>query len=153
MAARLPRISQIADLIGGISLTGLMVPEAVAYSSIAGLPIAFGITAAVVGPLAYAIIGRSRLAVVSATSSAAALLAAAIANSALPNLPRADCAVALITLVSLFFLVGALLRVSSLTSFISRTVLHGFGFGLAIIISVFRHRQSLDPQEMQLLKW
>ena len=63
MAAPTPRLSTLADLIGGISLTGLLVPEAVAYSSIAGLPIAFGITAAIVGPLAYAIIGRSRLAV------------------------------------------------------------------------------------------
>lgn len=136
MALSLARGSTFADLVGGISLTGLLVPEAVAYSSIAGLPIAFGITAAIVGPLAYAIIGRSRLAVVSATSSAAALLSAAIANSALPNVPRADCAVAIIVLVSLFFLIGAMLRVSALTSFISRTVLHGFGFGLAIIISV-----------------
>ena len=136
MAAPTPRLSTLADLIGGISLTGLLVPEAVAYSSIAGLPIAFGITAAIVGPLAYAIIGRSRLAVVSATSGAAALLSAAIANSALPNVPRSDCAVALVVLVSLLFLAGAMLRVSALTSFVSRTVLHGFGFGLAIIISV-----------------
>jgi MFS superfamily sulfate permease-like transporter len=136
MADSSRRTSVFADLIGGISLTGLLVPEAVAYSSIAGLPIAFGITAAIAGPFAYALIGRSRLAVVSATSSAAALISAAIANSALPNIPRVDCAVALVLLVSLFFLIGAMLRVSALTSFVSRTVLHGFGFGLAITISV-----------------
>jgi MFS superfamily sulfate permease-like transporter len=113
-----------------------MVPEAIAYSSIAGLPASFGITAAVVGPIAYAIVGRSRLAVVTATSGAAALLAAAIANSALPNVPRADCAVALTALVGLFFLIGAALRVAPLTSFISRAVLQGFGLGLAITIAI-----------------
>ena len=153
MATRAPRSFVFADLIGGISLTGLMVPEAVAYASIAGLPVAFGISAAVVGPLAYAVIGRSRLAVVSATSSAAALLFAAIANAALPNIPRADCAVALILLVSLFFLLGAVLRISTLTSFVSRTVLHGFGFGLAVIISIRQLPALLGMKSVQGDPW
>ena len=113
-----------------------MVPEAIAYSAIAGLPAAFGVSAAVVGPLAYATIGRSRLAVVSATSGAAALLAAAIANVDISGVPRADCAVALTLLVGVFFLAAALLRISALTSFVSRAVLHGFGLGLAITICI-----------------
>ena len=136
MVAEPDRASPLRDFAGGISLAGLLIPEAVAYSSIAGLPPAFGITGAVVGPLAYAILGRSRLAVVSATSGAAALLAAGIANAAIPNASRVDCAVALAVLVGLFFTIGAALRITSLTSFISRAVLHGFGFGLAITISV-----------------
>lgn len=126
----------LADLVGGLSLAGLMVPEAIAYSAIAGLPATFGITAAITGPLGYAIIGRSRLAVVSATSGAAALLAAAIGNAGIPDVPRADCALALTLLVGLFFLAAAMLRVAALASFVSRAVLHGFGLGLAITISV-----------------
>lgn len=158
MATRAPRSFVLADLIGGISITGLMVPEAVAYSSIAGLPVAFGISAGVVGPLAYGVVGRSRLAVISATSSAAALLSAAIANAALPNVPRTDCAVALILLVSLFFLIGAVLRISTLTSFVSRTVLHGFGFGLAVTISVRQlpallGMKSVQGNPWQILRW
>ena len=125
-----------ADLIAGLSLTGLMLPEAIAYSAIAGLPPSFGVTAAVVGPLGYSIVGRSRLAVVTATSGAAALLAAGIANAALPNVPRADCAIALTLLVGLFFLLGAVFRLSALTSFVSRAVLQGFGLGLAITITI-----------------
>ena len=115
MAARGLRSPILADLIGGISLTGLMIPESIAYSAIAGLPPSFGAIAAVVGPLAYAIVGRSRLAVVTATSGAAALLAAAI---------------------GLFFLLGAAFRLASLTNFISRAVLHGFSLGLAITITI-----------------
>lgn len=126
----------VADLVGGISLTGLMVPEGIAYSAIAGLPPSFGITAAVIGPLGYAVIGRSRLAVVTATSGAAALLAAGIANAAIPNVPRTDCALALTLLVGLFFVLGAVLRLSALTSFVSRAVLQGFGLGLAITITI-----------------
>jgi len=125
-----------ADLVAGLSLTGLMVPEGIAYSAIAGLPPSFGLSAAVIGPLGYSIVGRSRLAVVTATSGAAALLAASIANAAIPNTPRIDCAVALTLLVGLFFLLGALLRLSALTSFVSRAVLQGFGLGLAITITI-----------------
>lgn len=125
-----------ADLLAGLSLTGLMLPEAIAYSAIAGLPPSFGVTAAIVGPLGYSIIGRSRLAVVSATSGAAALLAAGIANAALATVPRADCAIALSLLVGLFFVLGALFRLSALTSFVSRAVLQGFGLGLAITITI-----------------
>ena len=136
MEARPLRRPMLSDLVGGMSLSGLMIPEAIAYSAIAGLPPSFGVTAAIVGPLAYALVGRSRLAVVSATSGASALLAAGIANVALPNVSRADCALALTLLVALFFLLGAALRLSSLTSFISRAVLHGFGLGLAITISI-----------------
>src|SRR6185437_8908957 len=111
-------------------------PEAIAYSSIAGLPSSFGITGAIVGPLAYAIIGRSRLAVVSATSGAAALLAAGIANAAIPDASRADSAIALTSLVGVFFVLGAAFRITALTSFISRAVLQGFGFGLALTITI-----------------
>ena len=121
-----------AELVAGISLTGLMIPEGIAYSAIAGLPPSFGVSAAVIGPLGYAIIGRSRLAVVTATSGAAALLAASIANAAIPGVARADCALALTLLVGLFFLLGAIFRLSALTSFVSRAVLQGFGLGLAI---------------------
>jgi anti-anti-sigma factor len=125
-----------ADLLAGLSLTGLMVPEGIAYSAIAGLPPSFGLSAAVIGPLGYSIAGRSRLAVVTATSGAAALLAASIANAAIPNATRIDCAVALTLLVGLFFLLGALVRLSALTSFVSRAVLQGFGLGLAITITI-----------------
>ena len=136
MASSDQRNPVVADLIGGISLAGLMIPEAIAYSAIAGLPASFGLMAAIVGPLSYAIIGRSRLAAVTATSGAAALLAAAISNAAIPNVPPSDCALALTLLIGLFFLLGAALRLAPLTSFVSRAVLHGFGLGLALTITV-----------------
>ena len=61
-----------ADVIAGVSVAGLLLPEAVAYASIAGLEPARAIVAAVAGCLAYAAIGRSRFAIVSPTSSSAA---------------------------------------------------------------------------------
>ena len=125
-----------ADVVGALSLTGLLLPESIAYSGIAGLPPAYGVTAGVLGPLAYSILGRSRLAVVSATSASAALLAAAVANVGIRDVSRADCAVALTVLVGLFFILGAIFRLAPLTSFVSRAVLRGFAFGIAITICI-----------------
>ena len=136
MAPPSPRSSIVGDLVGSVSLAGLMIPEAIAYSAIAGLPASFGLMAAITGPIAYAINGRSRLAVVTATSGAAALLAAAISNAGIPDVPRSECALALTFLIGIFFLLGAAFRLASLTSFVSRAVLHGFGLGLAITITI-----------------
>ncbi len=57
------------DIVAGLSVAGLLLPEAVAYATIAGLPPGRAIYAAVAGCFVYAWIGRSRFAVVSATSS------------------------------------------------------------------------------------
>ncbi|HEY8975695.1 MAG TPA: SulP family inorganic anion transporter, partial [Burkholderiaceae bacterium] len=66
-----------ADLVAGVSMAGLLLPEAVAYSGIAGMPPQAGVLALFAGLLAYGLIGRSRFAIVSATSSSAAVLGAA----------------------------------------------------------------------------
>src|SRR6478752_3391049 len=59
------------------SIAGLLLPEAVAYSGLAGLPPQAGVVGLFAGLLCYGLIGRSRHAIVSATSSSAAVLAAA----------------------------------------------------------------------------
>ena len=57
------------DLIAGLSVAGVLLPESVAYSSIAGVAPQHGLFAAVVGLVAYAALGRSRYAIVAPTSS------------------------------------------------------------------------------------
>ena len=74
-AARTP---SIADLLAGLSIAGLLLPEAVAYSGLANLPPQAGVIALFAGLLCYGLIGRSRFAIVSATSSSAAVLASAL---------------------------------------------------------------------------
>src|SRR5258708_9513492 len=110
----------VRNAVGGLSPAGLLVPEAIAYSEIAGLPPAAGLAAAIVGPIVYASIGQSRLVVVSATSGAAAVLAAAVDSADIQGSVRAATAAVLIAFVALFLIVGALLRLTSLTNFISR---------------------------------
>src|SRR5215813_14060744 len=68
---------KLPDLLAGLAMAGLLLPEAVAYSGLAGLPPQAGVIALFAGLVSYALIGRSRFAIVSATSSSAAVLAAA----------------------------------------------------------------------------
>ena len=64
------------DVGSGLCVAGLLLPEAVAYAGLAHLPVGHALTALVVGLAIYALFGSSRFAIVSPTSSTAALLAA-----------------------------------------------------------------------------
>jgi MFS superfamily sulfate permease-like transporter len=123
------------DIIAGLSLAGLLLPEAVAYSSIANLPPQAGVIALFAGLICYGLVGTSRFAIVSATSSSAAVLAAASASMAGgDNTLRLAIAMGLVTLTGLFFTVAGLARIGSVSDFIAKPVLRGFAFGLAIVI-------------------
>ncbi len=124
------------DLIAGLCVAGLMLPEAVAYAGIAGLPPQRAIFAGIAGCLAYALFGRSRFAIVSATSSSATILAATLAASSVGAADKAAVASIVVLLAGLLFLAAAAARIGALTGFISRPVLRGFAFGIAITIIV-----------------
>src|SRR5579883_1705317 len=66
-----------ADVLAGLSIAGLLLPEAVAYSGLASLPPQAGVIALFAGLICYGLLGHSRYAIVTATSSSAAVLAAA----------------------------------------------------------------------------
>uniref|UniRef100_UPI0035CC4AA1 SulP family inorganic anion transporter n=1 Tax=uncultured Sphingomonas sp. TaxID=158754 RepID=UPI0035CC4AA1 len=122
------------DIIAGICVAGLLLPEAVAYAGIAGLPPQRAIFAAIAGCLGYAIAGRSRFAVVSATSSSAVILAAMLATAPGGPSDKAALATIVVAMTGLLFLCASVARLGAMTSFISRPVLHGFAFALAVTI-------------------
>jgi SulP family sulfate permease len=68
-----------ADIIAGLTLWGLVVPEAMAYAGIAGLPPQAGLYTLLASLLLYALLGTSRHLVVRATSATAALIASSVA--------------------------------------------------------------------------
>lgn len=131
--------SILRNALAGLAMAGLMLPEAVAYAGIAGLAPGRALVAAVVGGLAYAVIGRSRFAVVSPTSSSAAILAASLASLAAGATGPAAVAAnasALTLLAGVLFVGLAAARLGSLAGFVARPVLRGFAFGLALTIIV-----------------
>ncbi|MDE1915171.1 MAG: SulP family inorganic anion transporter [Sphingomonadales bacterium] len=134
----------VRDLPPGLSVAGVLVPEAVAYAGIAGLAPGRALIAGVAGGLTYALAGRSRFAILGPTSSSAAILGAALVSlsslddPALAHDPalRASLATGMIAIVGLLFLGLRLFRLGNLSGFISRPVLKGFAFGLALTIIV-----------------
>jgi MFS superfamily sulfate permease-like transporter len=124
------------DIIAGLSIAGLMLPEAIAYAGIAGLPPQHAILAAIAGAGAYLLLGRSRFAIVAPTSSSAAILAAALGSLPLGEEARASATPLIVGLVAIIFGLLALARLGGLANFISRPVLRGFAFGLAITIII-----------------
>lgn len=129
--------ARFRDVMAGLSIAGVLLPEAIAYASIANLPAQMGIIALLVGLVCYALAGSSRFAIVSATSSSAAVLAAATASINMNGGEhRLVLAAGLVVITGVFFLLAGLARVGEISSFIAKPVLRGFVFGLAIFITL-----------------
>ena len=127
----------LADLVAGTSIAGLLLPEAVAYAGLAGLPPQAGVIALLVGLGVYALLGSSRFAIVSATSSSATvLLAATNSMGAADPATRAALSVGVVLLAGLFFVAAALAQLGAVSSLIAKPVLRGFALGLALTIVV-----------------
>ena len=124
-----------ANIVAGLSVAGLVLPESIAYGSIAGLPPVHALTAALAGLTVYAVAGRCQVAIVTPTSASAAVLAAALASLGV-GAPGARLALtlALVGCVGLLFVLAGLLRLGFIAAFVSRPVLRGFAFGLAASI-------------------
>jgi len=125
------------DLLAGLAISGLVVPEALAYAGIAGAPPLSGLMAAIAGMISYALLGTSRYAIVAATSSSAAVLAAAL--PAIPGMTVGEqmaLSAALVISSGLLFLLCSVLGLGAMAAFIARPVVRGFSLGIAAIISV-----------------
>jgi high affinity sulfate transporter 1 len=127
-----------ADLIPGLTTAAVVVPKALAYATIAQLPVQAGLFAALVPMAVYAVLGSSRLLSVSTTTPIAILCATAI-GEALRNDPGLDpltAAATLSILVGLMLIAARVLKMGFLANFISEPVLTGFKAGVGFVIVV-----------------
>jgi len=125
------------DAIAGATIWGLLVPEMIAYAGLAGLPPQAGLYTLLVTLAAYAVFGTSRHVVAAGTSAAAVLLASTVVvlhpgGSAAYLTDGA----ALVLFCGGLFVVAGLLRLGFIAQFLSRPVIEGFVFGLAIFVTV-----------------
>jgi sulfate permease, SulP family len=126
-----------ADLLAGLSIAGLLLPEAVAYSGVANLPPQAGVIGLWAGLLCYGLIGRSRFAIVTATSSSAAVLASATLDvGGSDPVQRVAFASILVVGAGLAFTLAGSLHLGAMSNLIARPVLRGYAFGLALVIAV-----------------
>jgi len=131
------------DILAGLTLWGLLVPEAMAYAGIAGLPPQAGLYTLVASLLVYALLGTSRHLSVGPTSATAALLASSVLVAiGVATLEEADPATyqayasAFVLVTGLVFLAAGLTRLGFITQFLSRPVMDGFILGLALFVAV-----------------
>ena len=125
------------DLIAGLTVWAVLVPEALAYATIAGVSPVVGLYAAPGALILYAAFGSSRHLVTGPMAATAALSAAAVATLATPGSNDfVQLTVALALVVGVLALLAGLLRLGFLASFISEPVLKGFIVGLALTIII-----------------
>ncbi len=131
------RTSWRRDLLAGLTVTALLVPEGMAYAQLAGVPPQAAFYAAPAALLLYAFIGSSRQLVV-AVSSAIAITSAATITELAPqgSIEYVTLTAALALLAGLVSIVAGLLRLGRIARLFSSSVLLGFVFGLALIITV-----------------
>jgi SulP family sulfate permease len=124
------------DLIAGLTAAAVVIPKAMAYASIAGLPVQVGLYTAMVPMVIYALLGTSCSLSVSTTTTIAVLTAAELGeivpNGDPPALLRATAALTL--MVGGVLVLASLLRLGFVANFISEPVLVGFKAGIGIVI-------------------
>jgi SulP family sulfate permease len=124
------------DVIAGLTAAAIVIPKAMAYATIAGLPVQVGLYTAFLPMLVYALLGTSRVLSVSTTTTMAILTGAALA----PAVAAEDTAALLRAAATLTLLVGAILivawvfRLGFVANFISEPVLVGFKAGIGVVI-------------------
>lgn len=130
-AARIP-----VDLLAGVTLAALAIPEVMGYTSIAGMPVITGLYTLLLPMLAFAIFGSSRHLVVGADSATAAVMAAGLAGLAVAQTTQYVALAGLMALMAgVLLIVARLVRLGFLADFLSRTVLIGFLTGVGIQVA------------------
>ena len=132
-----PRAWLGKDIVSGITSWAVMVPVAMAYAELAGVPAGVGLITATAGLTAYAVLGTGRHVKVT-TSSTMAVMSASVVASAADGDPARYLALtaALAIIVGLMLLGAGLLRLGFLSEFLAKPVITGFLVGLAVTIIV-----------------
>jgi sulfate permease, SulP family len=124
------------DVVAGLTAAAVVIPKAMAYAPIAGLPVEVGLYTAFVPMLVYALLGTSSILSVSTTTTLAILtgadMAGVVQTGGADALPRA--AATLTLLVGAILLVASVLQLGFVANFISEPVLVGFKAGIGIVI-------------------
>jgi len=124
------------DLIAGLTAAAVVIPKAMAYATVAGLPVVVGLYTAFVPMVVYALLGSSKVMSVSTTTTLAILtgaqLALAVPDGDPERLLTASATLAVLTGVLL--MLAGVLRLGVVANFISDPVLTGFKAGIGLVI-------------------
>jgi SulP family sulfate permease len=123
------------DSIAALSLWAVVIPQALAYGELAGVPAVAGLYTALAGMLLYGLFGSSRYLNVGPESSVAIVVAASVGSLSNGDPERAIALTAMLAiLTAAFLLVGAVVRLGFITRLLSTPILAAYLTGSAIII-------------------
>jgi len=124
------------DFVAGLTAAAVVLPKAMAYAAVAGLPVAVGLYTAFIPMVVYALLGSSRVLSVSSTTTLAILAGTALAL-VVPDGDPAKLVTATATLtalVGIMLVLARLMRLGFVADFISAPVLTGFKAGIGLVI-------------------
>ncbi len=136
-----------SDLVAGLTVAVVLLPQAMAYAMIAELPPQMGLYAAIVAAIVGALWGSSHHLHTGPTNAASLLVLASLLTVAQPGTPEFLAAAGYMAIiVGVFRLVMGLLRMGVLVNFVADSVIVGFTAGAGLLISVnqLRHLLRLD---------
>jgi SulP family sulfate permease len=126
-----------ADVFAGLTNAAIVLPQGVAFATIAGLPPEYGLYTAMITAIVAALFGSSMVMVSGPTTAISALLFATLEGLAVPGTARyVELALVLTLLVGLFQVVAGLARLGGLVSFVSHSVIVAFTAAAAFLIGV-----------------
>jgi len=144
------RESLKADLIAGLTGAVIVLPQGVAFATIAGLPPEYGLYTAMVTPIIAALFGSSFHLVSGPTTAISIVVFSAISNHADPGSAEfISMALTLTFLAGVYQLAFGLARLGSLVNFVSHTVVIGFTAGAAILIATSQMKHILGVHVMK----
>src|SRR5262245_11397743 len=134
-ASRLAGPAPRLDVVAGLTVAAVLVPQELAYATLAGLPAVAGLYAALAGLAVYAVLGSSPVLSINPTATSSVLAAAA--GAALVHSGRYPAALAMAAIMAGAIAIAAgIARLGFLAQLLSRPVLIGYAGGAAIIITV-----------------
>jgi len=124
------------DLLAGLTTAAVVIPQAMAYAAMAGLPVEVGLYTSLTPMVVYALLGTSRVLSVSVTSTIS-LLTAAVLMASVSTTDLGEILVAagtLAILVGMLLILAGIFKLGFLANFISAPVLAGFKAGIGVVI-------------------
>ncbi len=133
----LERAAALRDVLAGVTLASMDIPQVLGYARIAGMPAVTGLYAAFLPLLAFAIFGASRHLVVSADSATATIFASRLSTMAPVASPQYVALAGMVALLTAaLLLIARIFKLGFLADFLSRTVLVGFLAGVGVQVGV-----------------
>ncbi len=127
----------LRDLLAGINVASINIPQVLGYARIAGTPVVTGLYTVLLPLIAFAVFGSSRHLVVAADSATAAIFSSSLSRMAMPASEQYMALVSMVAMLTAVFLLAArIFKLGFLADFLSRTVLVGFLAGVGLQVGI-----------------